>query len=199
MGRIWTQKKQTNERTVRDCAARSPVMQFLGSLDCGDEWRTIVAFDTKTLVAHDGSIRRDGPVVLGIRLHERFLSEAPHPMELVTILAPCAPFHPNCDRSGALCLGHPAAGISLETILHQVWAGLMFNMRAVNTRPGQVVNADAATYVRANAHLFPITKRGLFEQPDADLRNGHWHILFDPHVHATDVQRFVEIISEANE
>jgi hypothetical protein len=174
-------------------------MKYLGSMDSDEEWRAIVAFDTKTLVAHEGTVRRDGPVVLGIRFHERFLREAPHPMELVTVLAPQAPFHPNCDSSGALCLGHPAAGVSLELILHQVWAGLMFNMKAVNTRPGQIVNAEAAMYVRANAHLFPITTRGLFEQPDEDLRNGQWHVLFDPQIHATGALPFVESISGAHE
>ncbi len=153
----------------------------------------MVAFDTKTLVADgNGTIRREGPVVLGIRYHERFLSEAPHPMELVTVLQPNDVFHPNCAGSGAFCLGHPAAGISLEWILHQLWAGLTFNMKAVNTRPGEIVNPEAAVYVRANAHQFPITKRGLFEQPDEDLRNGHWHVLFDPLLHAADAQRFVE-------
>lgn len=200
MSRIWKERKRANERIIRDYAARSPVMRFLGSMDFDEEWRTIVAFDTKTLVSDgNGTVRRDGPVVLGLRYHERFLSAAPHPMELVTVLEPSRVFHPNCSDSGALCLGHPAAGISLELIWHQVWAGLMFNMKTVNTRPGQIVNPEAAVYVRANAHQFPITTRGLFEQPDADLRNSNWHILFDPQVHAVDVQRFVELEGEAEE
>lgn len=192
MNRIWQERKRANERIVRDYAARSAVMKFLGCMDFDAEWRTIVAYDTKTLVDDgNGMIHRDGPVVIGVRYHERFLSEAPHPMEIVTVLEPRAVFHPNCSGSGALCLGHPAAGISLELILNQVWAGLMFNMKTVNTRPGQIVNAAAAVYVRANAHQFPITRRGLFEDPDQDLRNSHWHVLFDPQVHGVDMRQFV--------
>jgi hypothetical protein len=199
MSRIWQERKRANERIVRDYAARSPVMQCLHCMDCGAEWTAIVAFNTKTLVEHGGTIRREGPVVLCIRYHELFLSEAPHPMELVAVLAPHGIFHPNCGSSGGLCLGHPPAGISLESILHQVWAGLMFNMKAVNTRPGQIVNAEAATYVRANTHNFPISRRGLFEHPDEDLRNGQWHVVFDPHIHAAAARHFVHRNTGADE
>ena len=192
MGRIWEVKKQANERLVRDYAARSPVMQFLGSMDFGEEWRAIVAFNTKTLVRDkDGTVRRAGPVVLGIRYHERFLTVTPHPMEVVSVLQPSSIYHPNCSDSGALCIGHPAPGIPLDLILHQVWAGLMFNMKTVNTQPGQIVNPEAALYVCANAHLFPISTRGMFEQPDDELRNGDWHISFDPQQNTADAQRFV--------
>jgi hypothetical protein len=198
MRRIWQERKRANERIVLEYAARSPVMKHLGCIDLDEEWRAIVAFDTKTLVDDRGMIRRDGPVILGIRYQERFLSEAPHPMELVTVLEPNNVFHPNCSSSGGLCLGHPAAGIALDLILHQAWAGLMFNMKAVNTRPGQIVNPEAAMYVRANAHQFPITVRGLFEQPDIDLRNNHWHALVDSQLHAVDALRFAERTSGAD-
>jgi hypothetical protein len=191
MSRIWQERKQANERIVRDFASRSPVMTQLGSRDFGAEWRTIVAFGAKTLVrGRDGRIERAGPVVVGIRYHECFLSEAPHPMEVATILEPSAVFHPNAGYSGAYCLGHPAAGISLELVLHQVWAGLMFNMKTVNTRPGQVINPEAAVYVRTNAHLFPISHRGLFEAGE-ELRSSHWHAMFDPELHSTEADRFV--------
>jgi hypothetical protein len=184
MQRIWQLRKQANERTVRSLAERSPVMQCLGCRDFGAEWQTVVAFDTKTLVEDvEGTICREGPVVIGIIYRERHLSQAPHPMELATVLLPHGIYHPNCSSTGGLCLGHPAPGISLELILHQIWAGLTFNMQSVNTNPGQIVNAEAAVYVRTNAHLFPITRRGLFEQPDEDLRNGDWHARYDPKLH----------------
>jgi hypothetical protein len=200
MHRIWQERKRANERIVRGFADRSPVMKCLGCMDLDAEWRAVVAFDTRTLVNDgDGSIRRDGPVVIGIRYHERHLSEAPHPMELATVLRPLGVFHPNCSSSGALCLGHPAAGISMELILHQIWAGLTFNMQTVNTRPGQIVNPEAAVYVRASAHLFPITRRGLFEQPDDDLRNGNWHVLFDPQIHRIDTLGFADQADGGNE
>jgi hypothetical protein len=200
MSRIWQERKRANERIVRDYAARSPVMRLLGVMDFGSEWQSIVAYDTKTLVDDcDGTIRREGPVVICVRFDERFLSEAPHPMQIVSVFEPKGIFHPNCSRVGAFCLGHPAPGISMELILHQVWAGLMFNMKTVNTRPGQIVNGAAAVYVRANAHQFPISRRGLFEAPDEDLRNNHWHALFNPGIHSVNVEQLITLASGANE
>jgi hypothetical protein len=196
---MWDERKRANKCIATDYAARSPVMRLLGTMDFDSEWRAIVALNTKTLVSDGDAIRREGPVVLGIRYLERHLGEAPHPMELVTVLAPQGVFHPNIADSNAVCLGHPAAGIPLDAIFHQVWAAFTFNMRAVNTRPGEIVNPAAAVYVRANAHQFPITLRGLFERPDEDLINNHWHILFDPRLHADVAQSFIESTRGANE
>lgn len=191
MTKIWQERKQALERIIRDFDRRSPVMTLLGTRDFNEEWRTIVAFDTKTLArGPEGYIERVGPVVVGVRYHERFLNEAPHPMEIATILEPSAIHHPNASKSGGFCLGHPAAGISLEQVLHQVWAGLTFNMKTVNTRPGEVMNHDAAVYVRSNADLFPITDRGLFEAGE-ELRSGHWDAVFDPDTHSAEADRFV--------
>jgi hypothetical protein len=182
--RIWQERKRVNERIVRDFARRSPVMACLRCVDLGLEWRTVVAFNTKTLVNEgNDSIRRAGPVLVGIRYLERYLSEAPDPMEIATVLRPHGVFHPNCSSAGAICLGHPTPGISMELILHQLWSGLTFNMKTVNTRPGQVVNPEAAVYVRASAGQFPITTKGLFEEPDGELLSNEWHVRFDPRIH----------------
>jgi hypothetical protein len=177
MSRIWEQKKRSLEQVLREFAEKSPVLSVISTHDGGPEWRAVIMLDVQTLVKSPrGEVQRIGPVVAGIRYHERFTAEAPHPMEIVTILEPWRPFHPNIDSfSGAMCLGAPSAGIPLGLILHQTWHGLMFNMKAVNTRFGHVVNPFAAEYVRANAHLFPITRKGLFEEPD-ELKARHWHV-----------------------
>src|SRR4051812_43426478 len=123
MYRIWEERKRANERIVCDSASRSPVMDCLGCMDCGSEWRTICAFDTKPLVKFgDGDVTRCGPVIVGIRYHQNHLTEAPHPMELASILQPSNVFHPNSSSTAALCLGHPPAAFSLNSILHQIWA-----------------------------------------------------------------------------
>ena len=112
-------------------------------------------------------------------------------MEIATVCQPNKVWHPNISSTGNCCLGHPSPGVSLDLVIHQLWAAFTFNMKTINTRSGQIVNPDAAVYVRANAHLFPITKRGLFEPPDDDLKNNHWHIFFDPALHASIIQEFV--------
>src|SRR5207249_9207748 len=113
---------------------RSPVVEVLGVQDLGCELRTMLLFKTETLVqARDGAVQRKGPVAVGLRYNERFLSEAPNPSEIVSILEPFFVFHPNVSRTGALCLGHPQPGLPLEEILHMTWAALVFNLRMVDT------------------------------------------------------------------
>ena len=163
MSRIWEEKKKSLEARLQDFAKRSDAVMPMVTYDQGDEWRAVVLLDAQTLVQRaDGTVATAGPVVLGIRYHERFLSEAPHPLEIVTILQPRV-FHPNANAAGAMCLGHPHAGLTLDAILHQVWAGLAFNMKSVNTLPGEILNREAANFVRANACRFPLNRRGLFE------------------------------------
>ncbi|NLX99627.1 MAG: hypothetical protein GXY83_26135 [Rhodopirellula sp.] len=164
MSRVFQSKKKSLTQTAQQFSARSPAMKLIRIDACDDEWRALVMLDTKTLAQRsDGTIKTASPIVIGIRYHERFLAEAPHPCEIVTVFQPVGVFHPNCARSGAMCLGHPPAGLGLDFILHQVWAGLNYNMRTVNTRPFEVLNRDAAEFVRNNAERFPLSTRGLFE------------------------------------
>lgn len=167
MSRIWKAKKATLTRAAREFHGRSPALQLLGIDQRDDEWRSRWMMTTSTLAQRaDGTVHRAGPVVLGVRYHESFLSEAPHPCEIVTIMLPPRVFHPNATAGGTFCLGHPEAGLSLEFILSQAWAGLTLNMRAVNTRGGDILNPEAAQYVRANAERLPLTEKGMFEPPD---------------------------------
>jgi ubiquitin-protein ligase len=91
------------------------------------------------------------------------LSEMPHPMEIAVVFSPARPFHPNIGRTGLVCLGHPTPGVSMEQILHQIWAAITFNMNCVNVRTGEVMNRDAAEFVRQHRDRFPLTSAGLFE------------------------------------
>lgn len=191
INRIWHERVRANERVVRDYAQRSPVLACIDCVTFGFEWRTVLAFNTKTLVRdRQGAIRREGPVVVGIRYLERFVTEAPDPFEIAVVLRPLGIFHPNATAIGAICLGHPPPAIPMESIINQLWAGLMLNLKIANTRKGHVVNPEAAVYVRANADQFPLTRKGLFERPDADLRNGDWHATYDPHAHSLEAKLF---------
>ena len=55
------------------------------------------------------------------------------------------------------------ANLSMEVVLHQVWAALTFNMQLVTTEDWSVFNREAAAYVRSRVGEFPITPRGLLE------------------------------------
>jgi hypothetical protein len=163
MSRMFEIKQQSLERDLQHYG-RGSAMTVLGAVSTAEEWRALVEFRTKTLVkGPDDRVTTDGPVVCGIRYLERFLWQAPHPMEIVTVLQPLGIFHPNCSPGGAMCLGHPSAGLTMEMILNQVWAGLNLNMKVVDTRPGHIANREAAAWVVANAHLFPLCRKGLLE------------------------------------
>ena len=174
--RIWNAKKEHElKRTLTDVAARSPNLSLLSLQDAGAELRAIVMFHIKTLVKPAGAeVSLAGPVVIGIRFAEHFLGAAPHPMEIATIFEPAFVFHPNCNSFGSICLaaGGHSESFTMERVLHQVYAAIVFNMSSVNTRPGDIANAAAAVYVRENAHRFPLTRRGLFEELEQELRAG---------------------------
>ena len=168
--KMWAVKAQSLTEAAHDFDRRSPALELLEHESHGDEWRSMWLMKAVTLrQRQDGTIHVAGPLLLGIRYHKLFLAEAPHPMEIVTVLHPARVFHPNCSPSGAICLGHPLPGLSLETILHQTWAGLTFNMGKVNTVDGEILNVAAAHFVRANAERFPLTHKGIFE--DARLES----------------------------
>ncbi|MBI3469183.1 MAG: hypothetical protein HY000_39775 [Planctomycetes bacterium] len=164
----WELKKLSFVKVLEDFALRSPVFEVLGVEDFGDELRTLVRFNTQTLVKErDGEIITRGPVMVGVRYHESCVSTPPLPWEIATVLEPGRVFHPNVNAAGAICLGHPPANMPLGEILHTTWAALVLNMKLVNTIDWQIFNREAAIYVRANCSKFPITPRGLLEPLDS--------------------------------
>jgi len=168
--RMWELKKQSLIESAKEFDARSPAADLLQHEAFGEEWRSVWLLKTVTLVQRpDGTVRTVGPLLIGIRYHIAYMTQAPHPMEIVTVLQPKRVFHPNCNPAGGVCLGHPAPGLSLETILHQTWAGLTFNMRRINTSNGEILNIEAAEFVRANAERFPLTQKGILEVPDPEI------------------------------
>jgi hypothetical protein len=172
MNRVWELRKGMFRRELTEFADKSPVMRVVSAADFGPEFRALVRFDTETLVSPPGGpVGRAGPVMVGIRYHERHLSEAPIPWELVSLLHPAFVFHPNVNAGGALCLGHPPPGVPLGLILHMTWAALVFNLRVVDTVDWHGLNPRAAAFVRANREMFPLCDRGLFEAPRVPERN----------------------------
>jgi hypothetical protein len=148
--------------------SRSPVMDVLDCGRVGDEWRVVLGFRTQTFVKlPSGEVTLVGPVVIGVRYHARFLSEVPHPFEVATVLEPPqGVWHPNINPiTGAICLGHVQVGVTLESIAHQLWAGINLNWKVLGLQPGNVVNRDAAAWLLANAKRAPISIKGLFEKP----------------------------------
>lgn len=159
----WDWKKQALLQELQQAADRSRILTLLNIHSDRTEIQAVVQFRFPTLAKQsDSVVSLAGPVVVGLRYGAHLLSEAPHPLELAAILTP-ASFHPNCSPHGLLCLGHPTPGISFDSVLHQVWAALTFNMKCVNVRPGEVMNREAADYVRLHPERFPLTDEGLFE------------------------------------
>lgn len=167
MSRMFDIKTEALDRDL-DRLRASPVVRVVGRQSQPHEWRAILAFCAKTLVKEPGGeVITAGPVVCGIRYHERFLAEVPHPLEVATILEPRHVFHPNFDpTTGAMCLGHLQAGVPLEFLVHLIWAGINLNMKVVDTHPGNTLNGGAVAWVLANADRLPLSAKGLWEPPD---------------------------------
>lgn len=163
----WTHKLAKIEAVVgRVCAG--PNVTLIGQERRAAEFRAVLQFATPTLVRLPGAAPSlAGPVVVGLRYHERWLSHAPVSWEVATILSPVHVFHPSINPGGGLCLGHLAAGFSMEEVLHLTWAAIVFNTRIVNTVDWQVFRPEAAAFIRAHRDQFPITRRGLLEPADS--------------------------------
>jgi hypothetical protein len=166
MSRIFEVKKQSLDKEL-ERFRESPVLRVIGQQSEDQEWRAILAFATQTLVKGTrGDVVTGGPVVCGIRYHARFLSEIPHPLEVATVLDPPGVFHPNVNpTTGAICVGHLQVAVPLDFIINLIWAGITLNMKAIDTRPGNLLNPEAAQWVVANAHRLPLSAKGLWEEP----------------------------------
>jgi ubiquitin-protein ligase len=164
ISKIWGFKKQKLLRELEEAQRRSPVLRVLGTHVYDDELRAMVEFNTTILVkGPDQAICEKGPVLVGIRYHRELLSTPVVPWEIVTVLLPQYPFHPNISPTGSICLGHPPPAMPMMEILHMTWAALTFNVRVMDTVDWHGLNPEAAAYVRANKEKFPLTMRGLFE------------------------------------
>jgi len=169
LDRIWELRRQKSKDVIEQFACASGVMHVIGIRDGPDEVRAMLAFDIETLVKRPGkSVTRRGPVITGMRYHRQFLAVAPNPSEIVQVIRPTSVFHPNVWPNGALCLGHPRTGISMDEVLHLTWAALTLNTRRVNTVAWDAANEEAADYVRARKDLFPLTRIGLLEPAGAE-------------------------------
>ncbi len=165
MHKIWQVRKQREIDALRSACELSSVLLLVALHETDDEIRAMVHFETRTLVSHSGGIALAGPVLVGLRYFHEFLCAAPHPLEIATILQPGEVYHPNVAPNGAICLGHVQAGFTWESMLHLLWAGLNLNLSAVNLGHGDVVNREAAAFVRSRVDDFPISNKGLFEEP----------------------------------
>ena len=162
--RAWKLRKAKLLEDFKNFDQKSPVMHVLDLRDTGAAIEAFTQFDTKTLVkTQDGDVKLVGPVLTGIRYCESFLSKAPVPWEIVTVVFPMPVYHPNVNVGGGLCLGKPPANVPLDLILHMTWAALVMNTRLVTTTDWQVFNPEAAAYVRSHRDQFPLTERGLLE------------------------------------
>ena len=170
--RIWREKKVSIERDFRFAARRSPVMRLLGLEDCGPELRAYIAFLVPTLLAPgpQGELRTGGPVVVGIRYNESFLTVPPIPWEVVCVLSPLNAFHPNIHAGNGLCLGSIPSGFSIEPCLHLTFAALV--LQSHNCVEWEGLNPVAAAFVREHACQFPLVPTGLYEAPPAAALSG---------------------------
>src|SRR5688500_7745374 len=112
MSRVWDVKKQSLIESLQRHHRDSPVCKVMDMIDFGDEIRAIIGFWTRTFVKlKDGTIATHGPALVGVRYLQRFITEAPHPLDIATVLYPRNIHHPNCTPAGGMCLGAPTTAL----------------------------------------------------------------------------------------
>ena len=173
--RRWRGKVNASRQALQEASDRSPVFRVENFAAGEESFHALGTFLIPTLVKPDGDeIRLDGPCLVAIRYHERWMTEPPVPWELVTVFHPLDIFHPNAGSANGLCIGITPAGIGMQAIVELTYAALTLN--SYNTLEWDGLNRDAAAFVRRHADRFPITPTGLYEA----LPEGVW-----PHLDLT--------------
>ena len=99
--KAWALKSEHVVSEIQRLAA-GPNLRLLELGRLASEVRAVLLLKTPTLVCQPGQAPAfRGPVVVGFRYHERWLSQAPVPWEVMTILEPLDIFLPSVS---------PAAG-----------------------------------------------------------------------------------------
>lgn len=132
----------------------------------------IARFACNGLVKTEKSIVIAREHLVGIYFPESFLRETTNPGQVLTWLAPEEEFHPNI-HAGFCCVGHIPPGMSLLSLLHQLYQ--MITWQRFTAREEDALNREACGWARRNVHRFPVDpRRSMLKRtaPAGQLREG---------------------------
>jgi hypothetical protein len=94
--------------------------------------------------------------LVGILFPEQYLRTSCDPGQVLTWLEPTTEFHPNI-RAPYCCVGHIAPGMSLLSLLHQLYQ--MITWQRFTPREDDALNKAACSWAREHLDRFPIDPR----------------------------------------
>lgn len=136
-------------------AQRSSVLT-LAPVDGAPPRRYLAKFQCNGLARTEQGVTVIDRHIVMISFPQRYLRTSPDPGQLVTWLEPVNAWHPNV-RPPFVCLGHIPPGMSLSSLLYQLYQVITWNR--FTPREDDALNKDACAWARANLDRLPIDER----------------------------------------
>jgi hypothetical protein len=130
--------------------------------------RYIARFDCKGLVKEQEDVRVANQHLVGIQFPQAYLRAPCNPGQVLTWLEPEAEFHPNI-RAPFCCVGHIPPGMSLLSLLHQLYQ--MITWQRFTPREDDALNRDACRWARQHLERFPVDPRRSMLNAAAELKS----------------------------
>ncbi len=136
-------------------AQRSSVLS-LAPIEGAPPYKYIAKFDCGGLVRTTEGITVTDRHLVGILFPDQYLRTSCDPGQVLTWLEPDTEFHPNINPPYC-CVGHIAPGMSLLSLLHQLYQ--MITWQRFTPREDDALNKSACSWAREHLDRFPIDPR----------------------------------------
>ncbi|MDC1287359.1 hypothetical protein N8198_05690 [Gammaproteobacteria bacterium] len=132
-------------------------------------YKYIARFRCNGLCKTDARIAVIDEHLVGILFPEHYLRSSCDPGQVLTWLEPDSEFHPNI-RPPYCCVGHIAPGMSLLSLLHQLYQ--MITWQRFTAREDDALNKLACSWARKHLDRFPIDpRRSMLQRQEAPSAN----------------------------
>ena len=167
--RIFAEWLEVQATEGMDLASRSDVLR-LAPVAGLPPHKFLAEFSCRGLAKTDAGIVTVDRHLVGISYPPDFLRRSSDPWQVLTWLEPQTEFHPNI-RFPAVCVGHIAPGMTLVSLLHQLWQ--MITWQRFTPRENDALNKEACAWARRNLDRFPVdSRRSLLGGPRLDSGAG---------------------------
>lgn len=119
-------------------------------------YKYIARFECRGLATTADGITIVDRHLVGILFPEYYLQTSCDPAQILTWLEPVTEFQPNI-RPPFCCIGHIPPGMSLMSILHQLYQ--MITWQRFTSREDDALNPEACSWARNNMERLPIDPR----------------------------------------
>ncbi len=148
----WLQSQYVEAMTF----ARHSDVLSLAPVAGAPPYKYIAEFRCKGLCATSEGVSVIDQHLVGILFPDQYLRRNCSPGQILTWLEPDTEFHPNISPPFC-CVGHIAPGMSLLSLLHQLYQ--MITWQRFTAREDDALNRHACSWARRHLDRFPIDPR----------------------------------------